>query len=668
MAAPNVPPSRLDEYFDNTPNPFGTLHELADQYAPGPNPQPGDCLMRTDSNGYILCFLATINGNPEALTFPFVSSRAGFALEKHILCGNIGADGQLPDILSLDAQAFRLTNNHGVNTTATTTMAWANNPNVELLPPVPAGAANRVEIRCRRTVPIPHEFIGAILRYKDQGQLTWRRLWTEIVDAQILGDIQREGSYQTFIEYVRIASTQGAPPVAGGQPVPPPTDHAYNFGPFSARVRSLALQKLRAFLPGLGAPAGIAAQLVQVQQNQAAAAAAAAAAQAAAAAPSTIQGETPALFLTLCQVCEVTTEANIPGFYRSIVGVRSGSWLAHATQALAVTCAGLGFMPPILSPSLANDLGRGVFLGAGLNDMTRGFSLFRVRTPYGHGAEAARQRNEAYNILATGAGVVQADAVNMVLATNDIDPPAGGTQFRIYLMAQYAMLATFIGEHSRATTEYQAQVMEKLDNIMMSTELLFQDQRVRNEVYLKIMVYIVRETDYYFAQLQHPPAAGPAAIQVPGYRDIHEHLRTGRIRYLTTIPEELVRIAPATANPQGPPSIPRGGGGGGPNTHGNNGGGSGQQNQQVSRPNQNRNLKAAWAGTQHASIFGPGAPYHDPNASGRKKIVQADSPDTRRICLPMALTGRCYANCRGKHEELSEAECRRVAQAGGFQI
>jgi len=32
----------------------------------------------------------------------------------------------------------------------------------------------------------------------------------------------------------------------------------------------------------------------------------------------------------------------------------------------------------------------------------------------------------------------------------------------------------------------------------------------------------------------------------------------------------------------------------------------------------------------------------------------------------MALTGRCYSNCNGKHDTLSIAEVQRVAEVGGL--
>ena len=89
----------------------------------------------------------------------------------------------------------------------------------------------------------------------------------------------------------------------------------------------------------------------------------------------------------------------------------------------------------------------------------------------------------------------------------------------------------------------------------------------------------------------------------------------------------------------------------------------------VENRNQNVNLKAAWANLGLGSIFRVGSPFHDPTGANNGRIVvPTDPPDTRRICLPMALTGACYSNCAGKHEALTDAEVQKVARAGSLQV
>jgi hypothetical protein len=60
-------------------------------------------------------------------------------------------------------------------------------------------------------------------------------------------------------------------------------------------------------------------------------------------------------------------------------------------------------------------------------------------------------------------------------------------------------------------------------------------------------------------------------------------------------------------------------------------------------------------------------PFFDATTRGSKKVVPLDRPGVR-ICLPMALRGACYDNCTGKHDTLSAAEVRRVAEAGNLTV
>ena len=54
-------------------------------------------------------------------------------------------------------------------------------------------------------------------------------------------------------------------------------------------------------------------------------------------------------------------------------------------------------------------------------------------------------------------------------------------------------------------------------------------------------------------------------------------------------------------------------------------------------PDQNKNLKEAWAASGHANIFGSGTPFCDDNTPGKKKVVPSDTNPNKHICLAMAL-------------------------------
>ena len=153
------------------------------------------------------------------------------------------------------------------------------------------------------------------------------------------------------------------------------------------------------------------------------------------------------------------------------------------------------------------------------------------------------------------------------------------------------------------------------------------------------------------------PLATGGPVSAPSFDDVHERLALGQIETITVVPPDVLQqMAPTapTAPPRAAAANPGGGGSGS------------DRNVPVNRPNQNPGLKAAWAATGIASIYKAGSPYHDPNAPRGKRILADD--EKTRICLPMALKGKCYEGCGGKHTPLTPTEEKRVAAEGGLTI
>jgi len=88
----------------------------------------------------------------------------------------------------------------------------------------------------------------------------------------------------------------------------------------------------------------------------------------------------------------------------------------------------------------------------------------------------------------------------------------------------------------------------------------------------------------------------------------------------------------------------------------------------VLRPDQNPALKRAWADLGLDSLYGQGSPFRDESKQNKKRIIMSLTHPNQRICLAMALTGKCYSNCRGKHDELTAAEVQKVGQEGGLTL
>lgn len=103
-------------------------------------------------------------------------------------------------------------------------------------------------------------------------------------------------------------------------------------------------------------------------------------------------------------------------------------------------------------------------------------------------------------------------------------------------------------EHSRATIQYGTHIINELTAICNNIDLLYQNPLIQNKVYIKIMVFITRETDRYFTQMLHPPVAGAATVQLPRYNEISEFIQVGRIRDLTAIPTDMFTPVEEQAN------------------------------------------------------------------------------------------------------------------------
>ena len=70
---------------------------------------------------------------------------------------------------------------------------------------------------------------------------------------------------------------------------------------------------------------------------------------------------------------------------------------------------------PLLSASLATDIGQGRFLATSEVDVTEGISIFRIRTTMSAQRAEITTRNRVYTTMSLGTGIGQVDAVQMVL-------------------------------------------------------------------------------------------------------------------------------------------------------------------------------------------------------------------------------------------------------------
>lgn len=424
------------------------------------------------------------------------------------------------------------------------------------------------------------------------------------------------------------------------------------------QARDKALQIATSYLPGLGSNGGIGLQLHQMQGQIHQQTQALLTQQASSTAPTSIQSKAPQRYLQLTRVCETQNEAEFGAFWAVFTSLRTGEWLGALESTCDSIAVEINAHPPLLSPSLATSIGGGRFTAHVANNVTDGVSPFRLSTNLHPEAAERQRRNSTYMVVGLGTGVAQADAAAMVLANNDLVLPTTASQFRALLEGYYVLLLAVFGEYPRVVISYREHIYSQAHLLHSRLDLDFIDDRERRTTSLIVMTYIWRCTNEHLAGR----LAG-RAMDDPAYHEIGRAIQGGRLLFLTMVPPDVLRQ-------QQPDPLRRGGGDGRPvpRSPASNSDEPGQDDRiRIDRPNQNVNLRNAWAATQHARIFGPQSPFYDESHRQNKKVVNSDNPNIR-ICLSMALRGTCYENCNGKHDTLSPAEVNRVAAAGRLTV
>ena len=213
--------------------------------------------------------------------------------------------------------------------------------------------------------------------------------------------------------------------------------------------------------------------------------------------------------------------------------------------------------------------------------------------------------------------------------------------------------------------DYRANILDRRSEIITYIEQMFPNPVHRRTAWAVVLMYIYRMMNDYLTRLltaQPPTITGTPAVGAtpvaPDFSYIMEELVSGRLLQITSLPDDFFEM-PAAPLPMPQwlgPTGSSGAGDGGSSSGTSGGGGRPEWRVIVRRPDQNPELKRAWAATGITGIYSPGTPFRDDESMPNKKcIIQSDTPGTR-ICIPMAVTRNCYDNCKGKHGPLSTAE------------
>ena len=345
--------TKYAQYFSQVASPYTLPREILDGFAASNGTAPADLFRTVDSTSYPVPLLfATDQHKPEVLIAPFNHGLPGVAgAKKYAISGDISNGGQVPDLRELVADHFYLAPTVTVRTSATMGAEWAAHPTDDLLPGHQAVGDGLEEVRTRRSVPIPHAYVAAILEGREQGSLTWRWLWNTVCQP-VVSNPEELAAYGSFLDFVRVSSTKrhGEETAA--------TEQALPLAAVTGGVRDQALTLAVRFLPGLSGTLGLGAQMLQVQAQMQQHERTLLASNVKP--PETLQRKYPALYDILVRVCETTTESNFGPYWTQHLQLpKATGWLGAMETTLGRIARNLQYEPPIISPLLSTDLGSG---------------------------------------------------------------------------------------------------------------------------------------------------------------------------------------------------------------------------------------------------------------------------------------------------------------------
>jgi hypothetical protein len=483
------------EYFDVVANPYDEPEALFDGFAPDVALQPANLYASAESVTYPLPLLVAMTEHqPLVVLSPFtLTTLPGLPplASKLGLVGDVSASGTLPTIVTVDNDWFHLSDNVYILPRDNVEQAWAAvAPGTLLLGAQVAGANNAEQIWSCRMMPIPHEHVAALLQLQVAGTLSWQTLWTTVVQA-FLGDPVQTAAYRHFIDFVHVASTQCPANAGAANDRAPEVERDVNVPIAMPAMREQARVLVLRFLPGLAMAQGLGAQLNQVQQqiqqNQLAITAQAMPA------PVTLESNYPSLFQTVVRICETPNEPEFAVYWQDHPKLKEGTMLATLEGHCNLVARNSNLMAPILSPAFCLDVSlKRVTCGPNPNDITEGLSPFQIRTMLSPKQEELNRRNQTYMVMQSRAGRGEMDAINLVLANNEVEPPQTGSEFCAYLEGIHVVDVVVLGTHNRMVQNYWHDIINRMSALTQRIKSLYDTEEGHRYAYLLVLVYLHR--------------------------------------------------------------------------------------------------------------------------------------------------------------------------------
>jgi hypothetical protein len=94
--------------------------------------------------------------------------------------------------------------------------------------------------------------------------------------------------------------------------------------------------------------------------------------------------------------------------------------------------------------------------------------------------------------MQSGAGHGEMDAVNLVLANNEVKPPQTGSEFHAYLEGIYVVDVMVLGTHNQMVQNYHRNIINRMSALTQRIESLYDMEDGRHYTYILVLVYLHR--------------------------------------------------------------------------------------------------------------------------------------------------------------------------------
>jgi hypothetical protein len=120
------------------------------------------------------------------------------------------------------------------------------------------------------------------------------------------------------------------------------------------------------------------------------------------------------------------------------------------------------------------------------------------------------------------------DAVNLVLANNEVEPPQTGSKFCAYLEGIHVVDVVVPGTHNQMVQNYWHDIINWMSALTQRIESLYDVEEGRRYAYLLVLVYLHRVRDGYLqALLGVADLTAARQVTLPDFGVIAEHIQLG---------------------------------------------------------------------------------------------------------------------------------------------